>query len=382
MSKYIKISILSLLLLLLAVSCSKEGTKVASCRRTILVYMVARNSLGLKGYDAADLKEMDQALKSMDNTNDCRLLVYLSAYGTEPTLFEIVKDSTSVVHNTLKTYSSSVKSTTIERMSEVLEDVQRYAPAYDYGLVLWSHATGWALCFDANTTSTSLFADQGEMPLMRTFGKDAGASMPLDQLSEALPDKMFSVIINDACLMGCVEVAYQLRNKCDIFVSSPAETLASGMPYDKVMQYFFKEDIDAVSIAQTTYDYYANLSGAYRSCALSVINCSKLEQTALWCKAHFASTAELTDTSTLQGYIRPSQAKNIYFDFGDYLQQRCGDKSVLDDLVLYKATTPSIAGELSIDSAKYSGLSVYVTGLSNAQNEAYYKTLDWYQVTR
>ena len=382
MCRYIRYSIFCLLSLLLISSCSKEENKVASCRRTVLVYMVARNSLGLGGYDAADLNEMDRALKSMDNTNNCRLLVYQSTYGAEPTLFEIVKDSTSVVHNTLKTYNSSVKSTTIERMSEVLEDVKSYAPAYDYGLVLWSHASGWAVGFDANTTAKSVFADNAEMPLTRTFGRDASATMPIDQLAEALPDKMFSVIVNDACLMGCVEVAYQLRNKCDKFVSSPAETLASGMPYDKVMQYFFTDDVDAVSIARTTYDYYASLSGVYRSCAMSVVDCSKLEQTALWCKEHFASTAELTDTSSLQGYNRTSQVKNIYFDFGDYLQQRCGEKSILDELVVYKVTTPSILNELSIDSAKYSGLSVYVMGASNATNEAYYKSLDWYQTTR
>ena len=36
-------------------------------------------------------------------------------------------------------------------------------------------------------------------------------------------------IIMDACLMGCVEVAYELRDKCDILIFSPTEILSSGI---------------------------------------------------------------------------------------------------------------------------------------------------------
>ena len=47
-------------------------------------------------------------------------------------------------------------------------------------------------------------------------------------------------IIFDACFMGSVEVAYELRDVCDKIVASPTEVIAEGMDYITMASYLMK----------------------------------------------------------------------------------------------------------------------------------------------
>ena len=169
---------LSLCLLLAACSSDEPDTPAAPARRTVLVYMVATNSLGANERDQQDLDEMDRAVTA-DGLNGCRWLVYRVAPGEQnPTLFEIKKNKHgTAVHEVLEVYpSTQCASVTAERMSEVIADARRHAPAQDYGLVLWSHATGWA-----PSLTTKAAAPR------RVFGEDNGATMPLHVLAGGFP---------------------------------------------------------------------------------------------------------------------------------------------------------------------------------------------------
>jgi hypothetical protein len=88
-------------------------------------------------------------------------------------------------------------------------------PADSYCLVLMNHGSGSVagVCFDD------------------TSGGDALSLPELSQaLSAILPEKM-NVLYFDACLMGMVEVAYQIRDYADIMVASE-EVGYAGQPYD------------------------------------------------------------------------------------------------------------------------------------------------------
>src|SRR5574344_1221483 len=126
-------------------SCKKENETIKECNRTILVYMIATNNLGTSGYDDLDIGEMKDAVGSVD-MNDCRLIVYYTSfYSKSPILFELKKENGIVRKETLKTYSNDYKSTSVEKMSQVMQDIKTLSPSKSYGLVLWSHSTGWAL---------------------------------------------------------------------------------------------------------------------------------------------------------------------------------------------------------------------------------------------
>ena len=89
-----KIAILMLCVIsLLITSCQQDGpdTPEAPVKRTILVYMVASNSLGVNRRDQMDLDEMDRAVEHGE-LNGCRLLVYRIGPDDDiPLLFEIKK---------------------------------------------------------------------------------------------------------------------------------------------------------------------------------------------------------------------------------------------------------------------------------------------------
>lgn len=379
--------ILIALVLIFFQSCKETNSpdiEIPTAKRTILVYMIANNSLGSSGYDKADLMEMETAVRTTD-MNNCRLLVYLSDISNSPYLFEIKNDNGNVVRKTLKNYSNKEYSTSISRMSEVMKDIQTLAPANDFGLVLWSHASGWALSLPKSYNLKS-FTNEEPLPLYRNFGDDANHYMTLSELGEALPDNLFSFIYVDACYMGGIEEAYQLRNKTKYYIGSPALLPADGMPYDENIPEFIKDTPDLLQACKNTYLYYNSLTGSNKTITISLVNCNKLDELAITCKDIIPQIKNI-NLSEMQGYIIPSEADCIYFDFAQYMNSISSDElkakfnDLLSQTVIYKAETPYIFGRLYIDENKYSGLSTYIPGTSNDANENYYKTLDWYKST-
>lgn len=359
-----------------------ESDNVEQCKRTVLVYMVASNSLGSNGYDSDDIAEMKQAMSEY-TTGECRLLLYHAVYNSAPTLTEIKNDGAgSYQTDTLVTYpSTSQASVTRDRVSQVIADAMEYAPAEDYGLILWSHATGWARSLTKSVAT------------IRDFGEDSGATMPIDSLADAIPDNAFSFIYADACYMGSIEVAYQLRNKTDYFVGSPTEIPAYGMPYDQNIPCFFEDEPNLTQACENTYTFYRDLESIdglseeyvalYRSVTISLVDCSMLEEIASVCRQIHATAQAVTSLSSIQHYHLTKP--HFLYDFKQYTDLISSDDtltatfdSLLEQMVIYKACTTSLFGLLTIDEDNYSGLSTYIMGTGSDTNEEYYTTLDWY----
>ena len=95
---------------LVLAGCASDEPDVPAqpARRTILVYMIATNSLGGNQRDLQDLQEMDQAVTA-GALDGCRLLVYrVSPGGDAPSLFEVkLNNRKEVVHETLLTYAAT-----------------------------------------------------------------------------------------------------------------------------------------------------------------------------------------------------------------------------------------------------------------------------------
>ena len=374
MKHYIAILILCVIGLL-TTSCQSEDpdAPVAPAKRTILVYMVASNSLGSNGRDKMDLDEMDRAV-GQNALNGCRLLVY--RIGTEndtPQLFEIKKDKLgNATHETLEVYDATRgASVTAARMSQVIADAKRHAPAQDYGLVLWSHGTGWAPSLTTKPNAPR-----------RVFGEDNGATMALDQLATAIPVGGFSWIYADVCYMGAIEVAYQLRHCCRYFVGYPTEIPGRGMPYELTLPYLCADQAQLAGACRETFEYYDIQTGANRTFSAVVVDCSYLDQMAQVCRLIQSSSHIQPSLTTLQCYN--INGYRFLFDFMQYylemadasLANRMQD--IFDKTVLYHVSTPMIFSRIIIDPEHFSGLSTYVLGTSPGVNDSYYRTLDWY----
>ena len=371
MSKYFKYITSVIIAVAILASCNKDNSDEpnAPCRRTILLYIVATNSLGSAGYENQNLSDIESAIKT-NSMNGCRVVVYHTRARMEPTLFEIQKNGNSVERKTLKTYSSSLGiSLTVERMREVFADMAKYAPAREYELILWSHATAWAATIKKSPK--------------KTFGDDNSKEMPIPELAEAIPDGLFNTINFDACYMSTVEVAYEMRKDANYLIAAPTEVLGAGMPYSKVMPLYFANNLNPQEIAATVFNHYNAQTGNKRSCAIAVTKLSEMDALANACRAIHATALPDPDISIMQYYNR--QSSPFMVDFMQYYRLISSDiltynkmKDIYDKAVIYKNATPTYL-TMVIEPDNFSGLSTYMLGTSVAENDEMYRTLAWYK---
>lgn len=110
---------------------------------------------------------------------------------------------------------NSASGATLER---VLRTVWRLCPSDGYGLLFFSHATGW-------------LPEGGlQAPLVsRSIGLDQGSEMSLDAFVSAIPSGMpLDYVIFEACLMAGAEVALALAGHTDWVLASSAEVVEPG----------------------------------------------------------------------------------------------------------------------------------------------------------
>lgn len=373
MRKHIGI-ILSLFIIALALTAcgSSELENIPVVKRTVLVYMVATNSLYSE--DTNDLEEIEASVQK-NGTNGGRLLVYWATYNKVPQLIEITQGKNSAKRKVLKEFANDSTSTTKERMQDVINSVKQLAPADDYGMILWSHASGWA---------SSLYSvSKSAKPL--SYGEDYGKEMPIDQLAEAIPTGMFNFIYADACYMACVEVAYELRNKANYLIGSVTELPVDGMDYTNNIPCFFADEPKLKEACANTFNKYDALAGSYRSCTISLVDCRKMDELASLCREIHKNGNTLTDFSGIQVYKRTEPY--LFFDFVQYTKKIANEEqqnrldSLMDEVVPYKGATPYIFNNLKINADNYSGLSSYIVGstATGGVNEIYYRTLSWYK---
>ena len=361
----------STILLLTVVSCSNDNEptiKPDGPSRTILVYMVATNSLSDNVAD--DIEEMMQGMTAVEG-DDCHLLVYEANYNADPMLYEITSANGKASISPLKTYQTTTSSASVERMSEVISDAVATAPAESYGLVLWSHATGWVRVLESASKSSGTVRPAD-------FADDNGQWMTISDLARAIPDGLFDFIYADACYMGCIEIAYQLRDKANYYIASPTETLSPGMPYDENIPCLFGDLNSLTQACQNTYNYYES-RGSYAT--ISLTDCSQLDEIAELCRQIHLNPADVTvPIEELQCYNR--NTRSVFFDFLQYTQllatseQSSALYNLTNQAIIYKAATKRF-DTITIDPDNYSGLSTYILGTSPI-NEQYYTTLEWY----
>ncbi len=365
----IRLLAITLTMAFLAAACSSDEPEpedeVEKVPRTVLIYMVADNSLGSASMDTDDLYEMETAVRYY-GLNGCRVLVYHHGYNLPPVLMELTING----FVDLKTYdyTSQEYSVDVSRMQAVFADVKKQAPAEKYGLVLWSHANGWI----ETATSRS-----------RAFGDDRGYNMSIPSLAKALTGQGFDYVYFDCCHTMTVEVAYELRRCVDYMVGSVIELPAAGMNYtDNLPLLIGGTEANLIQAATNTYNLYNNQSGSNRTCCMSVIRTAALDSLAL-----------VTRGIMQKGYLPPDSRAGVQmfmvsnctlFDFYHYISQL---KDVTDSdlaelqqsleaVVLYKANTPTIWERIRIN--HHCGLGSWVPLTADDLTYKGYNNLQWY----
>jgi hypothetical protein len=378
----------------LFVSACKEvaGNKTvySSKEKTILVYMAANN--GLSSYATENLFDME---KGYIPTTDGNLLVYYHIKDQNPLLLRITRDGGGDAElDTIYKFpaQNSAEASSISRAMKV---TATFFPAAEYGLVLWSHGTGWLPSgyYSANTSSiysagapsfgepgtpSDPYADMVKSGVQtKSFASEDGEEMEITALAAALPYKL-SFVIFDACLMGGIETAYQIKDSTDYVMFSPTEVLSQGFPYSKIMRHLFNSPTDLVGTAKEYYDFYSSSSGT-----ISLIKTSSLDSLADAVKSVMETSRSKIgdlDMSDIQGYFRGSKA--YFYDLRDFLsrisspEQLAAVDAALASAVKYKAAT-SYFITIPININKFCGLSTYVPNPQNSTLETFYKKFRW-----
>ena len=379
---HIRLLFCALAMALTLFSCKKAETEeivVVKRPKTVLLYMVANNNLS---YDA------ENSISRLQNgyipAEEGNLLVYKHCAGMDPVLLHIKKgEEGTVVADTAYRFPPRV-SATKSALTQALNVTQALFPADSYGLILWSHGTGWIPPL-ASSSSAAQEQRSGSCP-ERTFGLDGKVELEIRDLAQAIPYKL-SFMLMDACFMGGIETAYEVKDSVDYYIGSPAEILTESFPYHKIMQHIFKSTPDYAAVCKEYYDYYNAKSGAERSATVALMDCSKLAEVAEVAKRVFDQYGERIaslDLSLLQPYFRGSSSKYFY-DLKD-LVDAIADASLsaefaaaLERAVPYKASTPYFI-ELPIRS--FCGVSTYVPGNpADTKLADYYKQYKWNQAT-
>ncbi len=402
MMKRLRILIFLSVATLVSVSCGKDSVPVA--KRSLLIYMAGNNSLS--GEISSCLNQLDEGFLPEKGSRDNVLLLYIRRPSGNPQLVRVERSSNGeMCRSVLFDYPADQNSATAETLSKVLRDAEYLCPAVSRGLVLWSHSTGWLPQGYMNNPiepgwgeSPQIVWSAGKKKPVTSFGEDkidSRLEIEIQDLAEALPLK-YDYILFDSCLMGTVEVAYELMDKCDYLVVSPTEVMSHGFPYYMMLEHLFSDENQESAlkaICEEFIDYYKkdysrNPGGSGGSVAL--VRTAALPALAAQFKniaaTHRSSMYQL-DESTVQRYFRCDY--HWFFDLDDLVLQTIGEgprytafKNALSDVVVYKDATEGLMlakGGYMI--RYYSGLSTYIPKEKYEYLNDYYKRLRWNKAT-
>ncbi len=138
-------------------------------------------------------------------------------------------------------------------------------PSPHYALILWDHGGGWR---------------KEPAPILRDICKDITnndilSTKEMGNALEALADK-FDIIAMDACNMGMLEVAFEIRNKGSIMIASEGSVPLEGLPYTEILNDLCTSP--SLSAAQFSKNIIEHYSQKYRGVSsLSACDLEKVE---------------------------------------------------------------------------------------------------------
>ncbi|MCC8088511.1 MAG: clostripain-related cysteine peptidase [Rikenellaceae bacterium] len=368
-----KISLLIPLLFFILSGCHKSDNPVVGedKNRTVIAYL---------GRDNSDLyyewEDKKNAMAEGWSGTNGNLLIFEDLYGDGIGLYEVVRINGRNSLMALDTYGIGEDSADPEVFNSVVISLLSTYPADSYGLIVFSHGSGWL--------------PEGSLETPRSIIKDNDSEMEITDFARALPQNYkFEFIVFEACYMAGIEVVYELRDKTDYILASSAEIISPGFRdiYAGYMDYFFLPSADLYSFTAQAFDYVNSQSGAWQSGTLSVINTAYLYELGQWLKRHI-DTEKIgsIDPDEIQHFDRRS-GNHLYFDFEDYFSRIIKEDAdlsefagILEKCVTYKAATPYFFSGLfgGFEINKHSGLTTYIEQEEFPYINERYRELNWY----
>lgn len=432
------IRIMSFAALIICATCCdcKKIENTNDFDRVLILYEAGFNSL------SSDLIEDIDDVKGhyLPLQTDRNAVVVISQFPTKYLSYKTVTDVSitrlykdrkgSVIADTLFVMPAGSICTKADDFKKALQTVQVKLKSDHYGLLFSSHGSGWIPSGYYNEPEETIFSlgpkraprkplPEGAVPyyendefpgLPRT--KSIGQTVVggiMDNVSYEIDIKEFAqsipmhldYILFDACLMANVEVAYELKDVCDVIAASSAEVMSKGFDYTTLCERLVKSNQSYPKmVCEDYYHFYESQTGLYNSATISLIDCSKLDAVANACKTIFEnhrSELEAIDYTSVQRFYRSYH--RWYFDLEDmvaHCSPTAAEKKAFDDAmaqcIIYKAATPAFMGGGDYENSAgfyihtHSGLTSYLPcAIKNDKQRKYlddfYKELAWNRAT-
>lgn len=326
--------------------------------QTVLLYMPGRT---LNTFYKRNIEGIRKAV-SARVPGDGRMLVCWqpeSLYEAE--LYEISYDYATQESRTvlLKSYPRFSADNTAS-VAGMLADIETFAPAARYGLIIGCHGKAWIPASEGAMSSYSLRPDRTDEEagwpapapgalVTRSFG-DARNELDIDQLSQAFRslNYRFDYLLFDACFMASIETIYDLREAVDYYIASPCEIMGAGFPYDRTLPYLFAQDGAAYDLQRVCEEFYRfynddwqSIEGNARSGCISLAVLSEIAPLAEVVRRINESGLQAFDPAALQYY--EGMGTHLFYDLGHYVALACDDTALRTDFAaqLDKAFPPA-----------------------------------------
>ncbi|GAB6009997.1 clostripain-related cysteine peptidase [Dysgonomonas reticulitermitis] len=337
--------------LVFCLSCEKD--EPVATRHVLLVYLGGDNNLSGESY--AKLEALGQGWDARDGG---KLLVFHDPSDAAPRLLELSRSDTGnptvqVIHQ-----YDEADSADSGVFASVIEEARRLYPSAGYGLLVFSHASGW---LPAGTLENPKSGAKSVIA-------DGGSWMNIIDFAAAIPDGAFDYIVFEACFMAGIEVAFELKDKTGYILASSAEIVSPGFTYiyPRSLGNLFEGEQGLRAFAGKAFDYFDGQSGVLRSATFSVIKTSELEPLASFIREN-ATPGTARGISGIQHFDR-YPAYRLFFDFGDYYAglmdgepRRQHLHELIGKAVVWKASTPDfMLSYHGFAIARHSGLTTYI----------------------
>lgn len=402
-----------LALVLSGASCGKLGSgshNKGGFDRVLILYSAGSNSLSRAlDLDIEDVKKSWLPRKSAGTA----VVAAIHRRGTPAVIVRMYRDKKDrPVADTLKTLENSASLVDPDVMRETLAYIRDNFRSEHYRMEFSSHASDWlpdsGWTFEPPTKSVSRTSGNVRP---NSIGQEEVSGrnyeMTVDEFKDAIPMRLDALLF-DACLMAGVEVAYALRDICDYMALSPAEVMAEGFDYSRLVADLLQKDAAMAvrDVCAHFFEQYDQMPDDDRgkSATVSAVSTSAMEDFAGICRDLFSRyRAGLERPARVPQYFDGSNKTYYNAALGTEMSLHwCYDlqdvmsaagisvrdmellQAALDEVVYYKATTKrrySMGTPHWLDIEAFCGLTMYLPSLGSDTMTDYYRTLEWNRVT-
>jgi len=246
-------------LVVTSVACAQELE--AEAQWTVLVFVNADNNLDGAGVD--DLGEMED----VGSTDKVNIVVQMDRRSSGAKRYFVERGSSEVLDDMGEIDMGDWR----QLVDFASWGIENY-PAKRYALVVWNHGSGW--------NKHRIMLDERGISYDDTDNNHI-TTLQLEEATIAIEEKLgrnLDILGFDACLMNMIEVAYQVRENCDLVVGSEETEPGDGWPYDKILKKLVaRPTASSEKFAEIIVEQYAKSYGI-RSTTQSAIRCASLAE--------------------------------------------------------------------------------------------------------